>query len=120
MAVADTDGDGMLDADEHVRWTGSLMNLPEADAREIHRRLDTDGDGFITAQDLLRAIHDCPWPRLATINGGASDPGHLLDKTWPDTHPWYASQRTLHPAPLVIFPPGHPVSLSRGERLLFV
>ncbi len=58
MAVADTDGDGLLDADEHVRWTGSLMHLPETDAREVVRRLDTDGDGFITTDDLLIAIHD--------------------------------------------------------------
>jgi Ca2+-binding EF-hand superfamily protein len=58
MAVADTDGNGMLDADEHVRWTGALMRLPDADAREVHRRLDTDGDGFITTSDLLQAIHD--------------------------------------------------------------
>ena len=58
MAVADTDDDGMLDAEEHVRWTGSLMHLPEADAREVVRRLDTDGDGLITTEDLLQAIHD--------------------------------------------------------------
>lgn len=58
MAIADTDGDGMLNADEYVRWTGSLMNLPEVDAREAHRRIDTDGDGIITTQDLLQAIHD--------------------------------------------------------------
>ncbi|MFI9150292.1 EF-hand domain-containing protein [Streptomyces sp. NPDC053367] len=56
MAVADTDGDGRLTADDHVRWTGSLMNLPEADAREIHRRLDADGDGHVTTADLLAAI----------------------------------------------------------------
>jgi Ca2+-binding EF-hand superfamily protein len=58
MAIADTDNDGMLDAGEHVRWTGSLMHLPEADAREVVRRLDTDGDGLISTDDLLQAIHD--------------------------------------------------------------
>ncbi|GAA4426623.1 EF-hand domain-containing protein [Actinokineospora soli] len=58
MAVADTDGDGKLSEDEHVRWTGALMHLPEADARAIHRRLDTDGDGLIGTEDLLTAIHD--------------------------------------------------------------
>lgn len=58
MALADVDGSGKLSAEEHVRWTGALMKLPEADAREIHRRLDSDGDGFITTDDLLTAIHD--------------------------------------------------------------
>ncbi|WP_280383513.1 EF-hand domain-containing protein [Nocardia wallacei] len=57
-SVADTDGDGLLDADEHVRWTGALMHLPESDARTIHHRLDTDGDGHISTDDLLHAIHD--------------------------------------------------------------
>ncbi|MEU8894859.1 EF-hand domain-containing protein [Nocardia sp. NPDC048505] len=58
MDIADTDGDGRLNAEEHVRWTGALMHLPADDARAIHRRLDTDGDGFIGTDDLLRAIHD--------------------------------------------------------------
>lgn len=55
-AIADTDGDGRLTAEDHVRWTGSLMNVPEPDAREIHRRLDADGDGYVTSDDLLAAI----------------------------------------------------------------
>jgi Ca2+-binding EF-hand superfamily protein len=58
MAIADTDGDGKLDADEHVRWTGSLMGLAAADAHEVHRRLDSDNDGHITAHDLLEAIRE--------------------------------------------------------------
>lgn len=58
MAVVDTDGNGVLGVDEYVGWTGALMRLPESDAREIHRRLDTDGDGFVTVQELLQAIHD--------------------------------------------------------------
>lgn len=58
MAIADTDGDGRLTADEHVRWTGGLMSLPESDAREIHRRLDADNDGYITTYDLLEAIRE--------------------------------------------------------------
>ncbi|WP_394829388.1 EF-hand domain-containing protein [Pendulispora albinea] len=58
FAIADTDGDGRLDVAEHIRWTGSLMNLPEADARDIHRRLDRDGDGYIASRDLLDAIRE--------------------------------------------------------------
>lgn len=58
MTIADTDGDGKLNVGEHVRWTGALMHLPEPVARDIHRRLDSDGDGYITTEDLLQAIHD--------------------------------------------------------------
>jgi Ca2+-binding EF-hand superfamily protein len=58
MAIADTDADGSLTLEEHVRWTGALMNLAEDDAREVARRLDTDGDGLITTQDLLEAIRE--------------------------------------------------------------
>jgi Ca2+-binding EF-hand superfamily protein len=56
MDVADTDGDGRLTRAEHERWIRALMNVPEADAREIARRLDDDGDGFIARQDILDAI----------------------------------------------------------------
>ncbi|MEV0248079.1 hypothetical protein AB0H76_15910 [Nocardia sp. NPDC050712] len=58
MTIADSDGDGKLNVEEHIRWTGALMHLPAEDAREIHRRLDADGDGFINTDDLLQAIHD--------------------------------------------------------------
>lgn len=58
MSVCDTDDDGRLSADEQVRWTRALMGLPEEVARDIHRRLDADGDGYITTDDLLSAIHD--------------------------------------------------------------
>jgi Ca2+-binding EF-hand superfamily protein len=58
VAIADVDGDGRLTADDHARWTGSLMNLPEALAREIHSKLDTDGDGLIDTADLLAAIRE--------------------------------------------------------------
>ena len=56
LAAADHHGDGHLGADEHVRWTGALMNLPESDARAAHARLDHDGDGLISTDDLLAAI----------------------------------------------------------------
>ncbi|GAB4584120.1 EF-hand domain-containing protein [Nocardia sp. IFM 10818] len=58
MDIADTDGDGALDMSEHIRWTGALMNLPAPDAVEIFTRLDANGDGRITVEELLRAIHD--------------------------------------------------------------
>ncbi|WP_156756897.1 EF-hand domain-containing protein [Actinokineospora pegani] len=58
MAIADTDGDGALTAEDEVRWTRGLMALPEADAREVHRRLDTDGDGRVGVRELLSAIRE--------------------------------------------------------------
>ncbi|HVK19862.1 MAG TPA: EF-hand domain-containing protein [Actinokineospora sp.] len=58
MAIADANGDGRLDVEEHIRWTGALMNFPEDDARMVHRNLDMDTDGLISTDDLLRAIHD--------------------------------------------------------------
>jgi Ca2+-binding EF-hand superfamily protein len=58
MEIADVDGDGKLDVDEHVRWSGSLMGIFETDTREAFRRLDQDADGFITTDDLLEAIRE--------------------------------------------------------------
>lgn len=58
MTIADTDDDGKLNADEYARWTGSLMNLPEADAREAFRRIDRSAEGLVTTDDVLEAIRD--------------------------------------------------------------
>lgn len=58
MDIADTDGDGQLTRDEQVRWSGALMNLPEADAREVFGRLDSNADGAIGRTELLDAIRE--------------------------------------------------------------
>lgn len=58
FAIADIDGDGLLTMDDYVRWTMSLMNLTEEAAREVHRRLDADEDGFIGKAELLAAIRE--------------------------------------------------------------
>src|SRR5215213_1970351 len=39
MDVVDPEHDGQLTVDQHVRWTGALIRLPDADAREVHRRI---------------------------------------------------------------------------------
>ena len=57
MAIADEDGDGKLTVEEHVKWTGALMNLPEPDARMIHDLL-SDEDGLLSTRDLLEAIRE--------------------------------------------------------------
>ncbi|EWC62204.1 calcium binding protein [Actinokineospora spheciospongiae] len=58
MAIADTDGDGRLSAEDEVRWTRGLMALPDATGRDVHRRLDTDEDGYIGTAELLSAIRE--------------------------------------------------------------
>jgi Ca2+-binding EF-hand superfamily protein len=58
MDVVDTDGDGKLTADDHIRWSRALMKAPEDVARETHRRADTDGDGYITTRELLELIRE--------------------------------------------------------------
>ena len=56
MDVADQDRDGKLTVSDEIRWMGSLMRVPEQDAREGFHRIDKDNDGFITASDLVEAI----------------------------------------------------------------
>jgi Ca2+-binding EF-hand superfamily protein len=58
MKVVDTDGDDKMSADEYARWGRSLMSRPESESRANHRRIDTDGDGYITRQELLESIRD--------------------------------------------------------------
>ncbi|MGW7084486.1 EF-hand domain-containing protein [Streptomyces sp. NPDC054871] len=58
MDIADADGDGKLTREEQVRWTGALMNLPEADAREVFGRLDRNADGAIGRDEILDAIRE--------------------------------------------------------------
>ncbi|MEU0882417.1 EF-hand domain-containing protein [Lentzea sp. NPDC005914] len=57
MAIADEDGDGKLTVDEHITWTGALLNLSEADARMIHDIL-SDDDGLMSTSALLEAIRE--------------------------------------------------------------
>ncbi|MEV6238309.1 EF-hand domain-containing protein [Lentzea sp. NPDC051838] len=57
MAIADEDGDGKLTIEEHIAWTGALMNLSEADARGIHDLL-SDEDGLLSTRALLEAIRE--------------------------------------------------------------
>lgn len=56
MEIVDADHDGRLTEQDEVRWSGALMGLSEADARAAFGRLDDDGDGYITSDDLLTAI----------------------------------------------------------------
>lgn len=77
-AIADTDGDGRLNVDEHVRWTSSLMNLSPAQQREAFARLDRDGDGFLTTEEFLDAVREFYFNDDPSSNGswllGSLDP----------------------------------------------
>jgi hypothetical protein len=57
MAIADEDGDGKLTVEEHIAWTGALLNLSEADARMIHDILSED-DELMPTDALLEAIRE--------------------------------------------------------------
>ncbi len=57
MAIADSDGDGKLTVEEHITWTGALMDLSEADARMIHDIL-SDDDELLSIRALQEAIRE--------------------------------------------------------------
>jgi Ca2+-binding EF-hand superfamily protein len=53
----DTDGDDKLAYDEWVRLT-ACYGVGEEAAQDSARRLDDDGDGYLTTQELLQAIDE--------------------------------------------------------------
>jgi Ca2+-binding EF-hand superfamily protein len=55
VKVADVNGNGGLDQDEYTRLMGSWYNSGEADAVEAFRLLDTDGDGLLSTEELVRS-----------------------------------------------------------------
>jgi Ca2+-binding EF-hand superfamily protein len=72
MDIADQDRDGKLTMSDHVRWISTMLRQPEADAREAFRRMDRDGNGFITVRDLVETI------RGYYFDESADSPGHWL------------------------------------------
>ncbi|UQA59531.1 EF-hand domain-containing protein [Polyangium aurulentum] len=70
--IADQDRDGKLTVDEEVRWMGTLMGVPEQDAREGFRRIDKDNDGLISASELVESI------RGYYLDDSPDSPGHWL------------------------------------------
>lgn len=56
LALVDGDRDGRIDVDEHIRWTGALMRLSQAEARTAFAGVDRDGDGYVATSELLDAI----------------------------------------------------------------
>lgn len=72
MDVVDLDRDGKLTVSDEIRWMGTLMNVPEQDAREGFHRIDKDNDGFITVSDLVETI------RGYYFDVSPDSPGHWL------------------------------------------
>lgn len=72
MDIIDEDHDGRLTVEDEIRYARSLMRIPEAETREVFRRLDSDGDGFITKETLLEAI------RAAYFDDSAESPRHWV------------------------------------------
>ena len=57
LAIADTDQDGQVSpAEFYVFQTGHFPGLSEADATEAFTHLDTDGDGYLSADEFVGAV----------------------------------------------------------------
>jgi Ca2+-binding EF-hand superfamily protein len=56
--LADADGDGRLDEAEYLRLMQTWYDADESDAAAAFRRLDRDGDGFLTHEELVRSATD--------------------------------------------------------------
>lgn len=57
LAIADNDQDGQVSPAEFRAFlAGHFPNLSEADATEAFSHLDTDGDGYLSADEFVRAI----------------------------------------------------------------
>ncbi|WP_030611933.1 EF-hand domain-containing protein [Streptomyces sclerotialus] len=58
MDIADTDKDGRLGLDEHVRWYKALMGIPEEHSTAAFRKLDRNEDGYVTREEILAAVRE--------------------------------------------------------------
>ncbi|GLF95137.1 EF-hand domain-containing protein [Streptomyces yaizuensis] len=57
LAVADTDGDGVVDSDEYFSFlSGHFPRRPREEVDAAFRRLDRDGDGRLSAEEFTSAI----------------------------------------------------------------
>src|SRR5262249_23948604 len=57
LAIADADGDGRLSPSDFRAFQGAhFPHLTEADANEAFAHLDTDDDGYLSAEEVVRAI----------------------------------------------------------------
>ncbi len=61
--LCDTDGDGEINRAEYRRWLEAI-GWDQIRADEAFRRLDTDGSGTLTADELVQAVKDFYYGQL--------------------------------------------------------
>ncbi|MGW6446708.1 EF-hand domain-containing protein [Lentzea sp. NPDC055074] len=62
--LCDRDRDGLVSKVELRRWLGSAVGLSEADSDAAFDRIDLDGDGNLTVDELVIAVREYHYGRL--------------------------------------------------------
>ncbi|PZT70750.1 EF-hand domain-containing protein [Streptomyces sp. SW4] len=63
IGLCDESGDGRIDGKEFAAWMKGV-GVGQAEAAEAFRKVDTDGDGTLTEEELLAAIREYHFGRL--------------------------------------------------------
>jgi Ca2+-binding EF-hand superfamily protein len=63
VALSDSDGDGTLSSSEFEAWLTGI-GLPRTHAAETFRKIDENGDGQLSEDELLRAVREYHYGRL--------------------------------------------------------
>ncbi|MFJ8966880.1 EF-hand domain-containing protein [Lentzea sp. NPDC102401] len=62
--LCDTDRDGLVSKVELRRWLGNAVGLSDADSDAAFDRIDLDGDGTLTVDELVVAVREFHYGRL--------------------------------------------------------
>ncbi|MFF9073562.1 EF-hand domain-containing protein [Streptomyces sp. NPDC014735] len=63
VTLSDSDGDGSLDATEFEAWLAGI-GLPRTEAAETFGKIDANGDGKLSEDELLRVVREYHYGRL--------------------------------------------------------
>ncbi|MEU8708128.1 EF-hand domain-containing protein [Streptomyces sp. NPDC048565] len=63
VQLSDSDGDGVLDGKEFSTWLVAI-GLPAGQADEVLRKVDANGDGVLSEDELLRVVREYHYGRL--------------------------------------------------------
>lgn len=63
VGLSDANSDGVLDASEFEAWLAGV-GLPRTQASEIFQKVDKDGNGHLTEEELLYAVREYHFGRL--------------------------------------------------------